>query len=112
MTSANASDSRKLYAARASIAASALLTIGKLAAGLLSGSLALLSEAGHAAVDTGATVLTYFAVREAGKPADEEHHYGHGKFESLAALIETGFLFGLALVVVFEGWRRLTEPRS
>jgi len=94
----------------ASIAASALLALGKLAAGLWSGSLALLSEAGHAGVDTGATILTYFAVREADKPADAGHHYGHGKYESLAALVETGVLFGLALFVVTEALRRLREP--
>lgn len=103
-------EARKLAAARASIAASALLTAAKLGAGLWSGSLSLLSEAGHAAVDTGATVLTYFAVREAEKPADAEHHYGHGKIESLAALVETGFLFGLALFVVGEAFRRLGDP--
>jgi cation diffusion facilitator family transporter len=101
--------SRKQGAALASIAASALLALAKLAAGLWSGSLSLLSEAGHAAVDTGATILTYFAVREGDKPADEEHHYGHGKFESLAALAETGLLFGLALYVVVEAGRRLLD---
>ncbi len=105
-----ADPSRKLTAAKASIAASALLTCAKLAAGLWSGSLSLLSEAGHAAVDTGATILTYFAVREAEKPADAEHHYGHGKIEALAALMETGLLFGLALFVVEEAARRLGEP--
>ncbi len=114
MTALDAADlagqSRKLAAARASIAASALLAVAKLAAGLWSGSLALLSEAGHAFVDTGATILTFYAVREAEKPADAEHHYGHGKFEALAALIETGFLFGLALLVVGEAIRRLMEP--
>lgn len=101
--------SRKIAAAKASIAASAFLAAAKLAAGLWSGSLALLSEAGHAFVDTGATVLTYFAVREAEKPADDEHHYGHGKYEALAALVETGLLFGLALIVVGEAIRRLGE---
>ncbi|HMK91045.1 MAG TPA: cation diffusion facilitator family transporter [Methylocystis sp.] len=101
--------SRKQAAALASIAASAMLALAKLAAGLFSGSLALLSEAGHAGVDTGATILTYFAVREGGKPADEEHHYGHGKIESLAALVETGLLFGLALLVVGEAVRRFSE---
>lgn len=104
-----AGQSRKLTAARASIAASALLALAKLVAGLWSGSLALLSEAGHAFVDTGATVLTFYAVREAEKPADAEHHYGHGKFEALAALVETGLLFGLALLVVGEAIRRLME---
>lgn len=101
--------SRKLAAAKASIAASALLAAAKLAAGLWSGSLALLSEAGHAFVDTGATVLTWYAVREAEKPADAGHHYGHGKYEALAALVETGLLFGLALIVVGEAIRRLGE---
>lgn len=101
--------SRKQAAALASIAASALLALAKLLAGLWSGSLSLLSEAGHAGVDTGATILTYFAVREGDKPADEEHHYGHGKFESLAALAETGLLFGLALFVVGEAGRRLLD---
>ncbi len=103
---------RKLAAARASIAASALLAAAKLAAGLWSGSLALLSEAGHAGVDTGATILTYFAVRQAGKPADERHHYGHGKVEALAALAETGLLFGLALFVVGEAIRRLADSET
>jgi cation diffusion facilitator family transporter len=100
---------RKIAAARASIAASALLALTKFAAGCWSGSLALLSEGGHAAVDTGAAALTYFAVKEAGKPADAEHHYGHGKYESLAALAETGLLFGLALFVVGEAFRRMSE---
>jgi len=100
---------RKIAAARASIAASAVLAIAKFAAGWWSGSLALLSEGGHATVDTGAAVLTYFAVKEAGKPADAEHHYGHAKYESLAALAETGLLFGLALFVVVEAFRRIAD---
>lgn len=100
---------RKTRAAKASVGASAALTLAKLAAGLWSGSLALISEAGHSAADVFATLLTYFAVRQAGKPADERHHYGHGKFESLAALIETGFLFGLALIVAAQAARRLGE---
>ena len=99
---------RKERAALASIAASAAIAIGKLVAGLMSGSLALLSEAGHASVDTGATILTWLAVRASGKPADEEHHYGHGKYESLAALAETGLLFALTAFVVIEAIRRLT----
>jgi len=98
---------RKERVALFSIAASAGITIAKLIAGLLSGSLALLSEAGHALVDTAATIITYFAVRTANRPADDEHHYGHGKFESLAALAETVILFMLATVVVIHAWDRL-----
>ncbi|MFO1136541.1 MAG: cation diffusion facilitator family transporter [Rhodoblastus sp.] len=109
---------RKEKAALASIGASAAITVGKLVAGLMSGSLALMSEAGHAAVDTGATILTWLAVRAAHKPADEEHHYGHGKYESLAALVETGLLFALTAFVVIEATHRLisnvvtVEPKA
>ena len=89
-----------------SIAASGGLTIAKAIVGLLSGSLALLSEAAHSALDFAATVMTWYAVRISGKPADEEHHYGHGKVESVAALIETGLLF------VLSGVRDLGGARS
>jgi cation diffusion facilitator family transporter len=68
-----------------SMAASAGLTIAKAIVGVMSGSLAILSEAGHSLIDFVATVMTYFAVRISGKPADEEHHYGHGKVESVSA---------------------------
>jgi cation diffusion facilitator family transporter len=101
----------KEQAAFWSIVASGVLTIGKLVAGLMSGSLALISEAGHGLLDTGATILTYFAVKAADKPADDEHHYGHGKIEAVAALVETGLLMVLAVYVLFEASRRLMgEP--
>ncbi|MGH6819146.1 MAG: cation diffusion facilitator family transporter [Methylovirgula sp.] len=99
----------KERAALSSATASALLTIGKFVAGLSSGSLALLSEAGHNFADTGITILTYYAVRVAGKPADAEHNYGHAKVETLAALTETAFLFGLAIFILIEAVRRLHE---
>lgn len=99
----------KQQAALASIAVSSALTLAKLAAGLVSGSLALLSEAGHNLVDTGITVITYFAVRVSGKPADAEHPYGHGKVEAVAALAETGFLFALSVVILAEAVQRLTS---
>lgn len=90
-----------------SIAASAGLTAAKAVVGVLTGSLALLSEAGHSLVDLMATVMTYFAVRIAGKPADAEHHYGHGKVESVSALIETALLFVLSGIVIWEAAKRL-----
>jgi cation diffusion facilitator family transporter len=103
---------RKQRAAFASILASAALSVAKLAAGFMSGSLALLSEGGHSALDTGATILTYFAVRESDKPADEEHPFGHAKFEAVAALAETGLLAVLAFFVAFEALRRLAGERA
>src|SRR6202035_5101236 len=68
----------------------------------------LLSEAAHSLIDVGATVLTYFAVRISGKPADAEHHYGHGKVESVSALAETALLFLLSGVVIWEALARLS----
>src|SRR5580700_1160864 len=97
----------KERAALGSIAASAGLTIAKAIVGLLTGSLAILSEAGHSLIDLAATLLTYFAVRVSGKPADAEHQYGHGKVESVTALAEAAFLFVLATVVIFEAAQRL-----
>ena len=105
-----------------SIAASGGLTVAKGVVGVLTGSLAILSEAAHSLIDLGATVMTYFAVRISGKPADEEHHYGHGKVESVSALAETALLFVLSGVVIWEAaqaaarrpracrWRRRLRP--
>ena len=97
----------KQSVALSSIAASAGLTVAKAVVGFLTGSLAILSEAAHSLIDLAATVMTYFAVRVGDKPADAEHHYGHGKIESLSALAETGLLFVLSGVVIWEAAKRL-----
>ncbi|MGH6663674.1 MAG: cation-efflux pump, partial [Pseudolabrys sp.] len=103
---------QKEQVALTSIAASAALTIAKGLVGFATGSLAILSEAGHSLIDLGATVMTYAAVRVSGKPADAEHQYGHGKFESVSALAETALLFLLSGVVMWEAVKRLTEPET
>lgn len=108
----SATAARKERAALWSILASAGITIGKGAAGFATGSLALISDAAHSLVDVASTTLTWLALRTAHKPADEEHHYGHGKFESVAALAETAFLFLLSGVVAYEGLRRLASMQS
>jgi cation diffusion facilitator family transporter len=97
----------KEKAALGSIAASGGLAAAKAVIGLLTGSLAILSEAGHSLIDLSATVLTYFAVRVSGKPADAEHQYGHGKVESVTALAETALLFLLSVIVIWEAGERL-----
>src|SRR3984885_15293656 len=95
-----------------SIVASAGLAAAKAVVGLLTGSLAILSEAGHSLIDLSATVLTYFAVRLSGKPADKEHQYGHGKVESVTALAETALLFLLSVIVIWEAARRLIGAQT
>jgi cation diffusion facilitator family transporter len=98
---------QKERVALTSIAASGALTVAKGIVGFFSGSLALLSEAAHSALDFLATIMTWYAVRVSGKPADEEHHYGHGKVESVTALIATGLLFVLSAAVIWEAMNRL-----
>ena len=102
----------KERAALGSIAASAALTLAKAVIGLFTGSLAILSEAGHSLLDLAATMLTYFAVRISGKPADAEHQYGHGKVESVTALAETALLFLLTAVVIWEALQRLSGAQQ
>src|SRR6202521_3963608 len=102
----------KQQVALGSILASGGLTVAKTVVGLLTGSLAILSEAAHSLIDVGATVMTYFAVRISGKPADEEHHYGHGKVESVSALAETALLFLLSGIVTWEALARLLGDRG
>ncbi len=99
----------KQKVALSSIAASAALTLAKGVVGLSTGSLAILSEAAHSLIDFAATVMTYFAVRVSDKPADAEHHYGHGKVESVSALAETALLFLLSGVVIWEALQRLSS---
>ena len=95
-----------------SIVASAGLTVAKGIVGISTGSLGILSEAGHSLIDCGAAVMTYIAVRISGRPADENHHYGHGKIEAISALAATALLFLLAGVVTWEAINRLLAPGS
>lgn len=93
--------------ALSSVLASVFLTIGKLVVGLISGSLGILSEAAHSALDFCAALLTFFAVRIGDKPADKHHPYGHAKVESVSALIETGLLFLTSAWIICEAVKRL-----
>jgi cation diffusion facilitator family transporter len=93
--------------AQFSVAAAVFLVALKLATGLATGSVAFLAEAAHSATDLVAALLTLFAVRVALRPPDEEHHYGHGKAEHLAALGESAFLLVVALAIGYESADRL-----
>ncbi len=99
--------SEKQSVALMSMAASAGLAAAKFVAGILTGSLGIISEAIHSLIDFAATIVTYFAIRWGDQPADDEHHYGHAKIESVAALVETGLLFLTTAWIVWEAIRRL-----
>jgi cation diffusion facilitator family transporter len=95
-----------------SVAAAAVLIAVKLATGLATGSLGLLSEAAHSGTDLVAALLTLFAVGVAVRPADRSHPYGHGKAEHLAALAEASFLVLVSLFIAATAVRRLVEGTS
>jgi cation diffusion facilitator family transporter len=99
----------KSRVAAISIFASAAMAAAKFAVGISIGSLALISEALHSSVDVVATVITWLVVRVSDRPADDEHHYGHGKFESLSALGVIAMLYVLAGGILVESWSRLSE---
>ena len=105
----------KQRVAAISIVASASMAAMKFAIGIAIGSLALISDALHSLTDLIATVVTWIVVRFSDKPADTEHHYGHGKMESLSALGVIALLYVLAGGIVVEAFSRLragTAPSS
>jgi cation diffusion facilitator family transporter len=97
----------KRRVARISVLAAVLLTSTKLVVGLATGSLGILSEAAHSALDLVAALVTLVAVRISGKPADENHTYGHGKVENLSAMFETVLLLLTCVWIIYEAIQRL-----
>jgi cation diffusion facilitator family transporter len=105
--SPNAMRAEKRAVAGNSVVASALITIGKIVVGVSTGSLGILSEAAHSALDLIASLLTYFSVGVSDKPADADHQYGHGKVENFSAFVETGLLLLTCAWVIYEAIVRL-----
>jgi cation diffusion facilitator family transporter len=98
---------KKVKVALNSVFWSMFLTLMKGVVGLITGSLGILSEALHSALDLGAALLTFFSVRVADKPADKKHPYGHSKIESVSALIESALLFVTSGWIIYEAIKRL-----
>jgi len=100
---------RKQRAAALSIVSNVVLIGLKLAAGAITGSIAILTEAAHSSIDLVASIVAYVSVRKADEPADESHPYGHQKVENLAAAIEGMLILVGAGIIVYESVRRLSE---
>ncbi len=103
------SGSVKTRAAALSIASNTILIALKLAAGAITGSVAILTEAMHSSIDLIASFVAYFSVREADKPADAEHPYGHAKIENLAAAIEAMLILVGSGVIIYAAVRSLAN---
>ena len=99
----------KTSVAAVSVFASGGMAAAKFVVGIAIGSLALISEALHSSIDLVATIITWAVVRVSDKPADDEHHYGHGKLESISALGVTAMLYVLAGGILVEAYSRIRE---
>ncbi|MFA7074814.1 MAG: cation diffusion facilitator family transporter [Endomicrobiaceae bacterium] len=100
-------DFEKQRVVLSSVIAAVFITAAKIIVGVMTGSLGIISEALHSALDLIAAVITYISVRISGQPADDSHHYGHGKVESLSALIETLLLVFTCAWIIYEAVNRL-----
>ncbi len=87
--------------------AALVITGLKIAVGVTTGSLGILSEAAHSGLDLIASILTFFSVRVSDKPADADHQYGHGKVENFSAFVETGLLLLTCAWIIYEAVLRL-----
>ena len=92
----------KQAVALSSVFAALILTVSKGWIGWWTGSLGILSEAAHSALDLLAAGLTYVSVRFSDRPADSTHHFGHGKVENLSAFLQTGLLLITCIWIIFE----------
>jgi len=97
---------KRAVAGNSVLAAFAVTTL-KIVVGITTGSLGILSEAAHSALDLLAAIITLFSVRVSDKPADSQHQYGHGKVENFSAFIETGLLLLTCIWIVYEAVRRM-----
>jgi cation diffusion facilitator family transporter len=96
--------------ARLSIYSNTFLLILKLSAGFLMGSIAVLSEAIHSGIDLLAALIANYSVRKAGKPADDIHKFGHGKFENVSGTIEAILILAAAIIIIYESSQKIIKP--
>jgi cation diffusion facilitator family transporter len=109
LTGPDGFSAQKRRVALHSMMAAGAMTLLKVAAGLLSGSLGILSDAAHSALDLVGVTLTFFSVQVSDKPADEDHTYGHGKVENLAAFGETGLMAVSCAWIIWEAMQRIVR---
>lgn len=101
---------KKASVALLSVASNSTLVLLKLAVGMMIGSVSILSEAIHSGVDLLAAVIAFLAVRTSGKPADQDHPFGHGKVENISGVVEALLIFLAAGWIIFEAVEKLRNP--
>ncbi|MCJ7445152.1 MAG: cation diffusion facilitator family transporter [Methanotrichaceae archaeon] len=112
MENSEARDKRKSNAALLSVFSNSSLVALKLVVGVMIGSISVISEAIHSGMDLLAAVIALFAVRTSGKPADEDHPFGHGKVENISGTVEAMLIFLAAAWIIFEAIKKLRNPEQ
>src|SRR3954454_23140981 len=107
MTHERKKDRIKTRAAALSIASNTLLIALKIVAGVITGSVAILTEAAHSSIDLLASMIAFFSIRKAAEPSDASHPYGHSKLENLAEVIVGRLVLGGAVAILYESIHRL-----
>jgi cation diffusion facilitator family transporter len=102
--------SKKVKAARISVLSNTLLIALKLTAGILSGSVSIISEAIHSFMDLLASIIAFISVRISDRPADERHPYGHWKIENISGVIEALLIFVAAIWIIYEAIHKIITP--
>jgi len=93
-----------------SVISNTALVLLKLVVGLALGSVSIISEAIHSGMDLLASVVAFFSVRKSAEAPDEEHSFGHGKYESISGLVEAVLIFVAAILIIHEAIMKLIEP--
>lgn len=101
---------KKTKVAFLSILSNTTLIILKIIAGVLSGSVSIISEAIHSGMDLVASLIAFFSVRNSAKPADREHPYGHGKIENISGITEGFLIFIAAGMIIIEAIKKIQNP--
>lgn len=104
--------SSKARVAGLSILSNSFLIAIKLVVGILTGSIGIVAEAIHSALDLVASIIAFVSVRVSGRPADSEHPFGHGKAESISGLIEASLIFVVAALIIREAILRIFESSA
>ena len=102
----------KMFVAWLSVVSNSTLVVAKLVIGLFIGSVSVISEAIHSGIDLLASLIALLAVRHSSKPADEDHPYGHGKFENVSGTIEAVLIFFAAVWIIIEAVKKILHPHE
>ena len=101
---------RKVRVALLSIISNSALIVFKIIAGIISGSVSIISEAIHSSMDLLASIVAFFSVKASSKPADDDHPFGHGKIENISGIIEGVLILIASIIIIIEAIKKIYNP--